>query len=116
MGDLSEPDIWDLDRLRLPADTAVQSVGRSRPPRHRSEDPFIKGPIPYAWIASACQLPGACLHVAMAFRFYRDRFRFKRRGLNWVSFAIRKGTTLGDHWAPPFPRAFSLAQMPFTLC
>src|SRR5262249_28366185 len=57
--------------------------GRRGPPRHRPGDPFIRGPIPYAWIASACRLPGAGLHVAMSYRFYRGRFRFKRRGLRW---------------------------------
>ena len=51
-------------------------------------DPFIKGPIPYAWIASACRLPGAGLRVAMAFRFLCCRFR---RGNRWGLDAIAKG-------------------------
>jgi hypothetical protein len=48
---------------------------RKRPPRHRPGDPFIKGPIPFTWIASACRLPGSGLHVAMACRFLCCRFR-----------------------------------------
>src|SRR5208337_2223014 len=58
---------------------------RRRPPRHRSGDPFIKGPIPYAWIASACRLPGSGLHVAMACRFLCGRYRRPNRwGLTTV--------------------------------
>jgi len=77
-----ETDVWDLDRLRLPAELVGDVSGRRRPPRHRPGDPFIKGPIPYAWIASACWLPGSGLHVAMAYRFHFWRFRF-RRGRHW---------------------------------
>ena len=91
-----ETDVWDLDRLRLPAEFVGDVPGRRRPPRHRSGDPFIKGPIPYAWISSACRLPGAGLHVAMAYRFYRDRFRFKRRGLRWGLPDVAKGLRISD--------------------
>jgi len=96
MGRLSEPDPWDLDRLRLPAELVGNLASRKRPPRHRSGDPFIKGPIPYAWIASACRLPGAGLHVAMAFRFYRGRFRFKPRGRRWSLPDVAKGLRISD--------------------
>jgi hypothetical protein len=68
--------------------------GRRRPPRHRPGDPFIKGPIVYTWIASACRLPGAGLHVAMAYRFHRGRFRLKRRGLNWGVSDVARGLRL----------------------
>jgi hypothetical protein len=77
-----ETDLWDLDRLRLPAELVGDVSVQRRPPRHRPGDPFIKGPIPYAWIASACRLPGSGLHVAMAYRFHSQRFRF-RRGRHW---------------------------------
>ena len=70
-----ENDVWDLDRLRLPAEWVGDLSARRRPPRHRPRDPFIKGPIPYAWIASACRLPGSGLQVAMACRFLCCRFR-----------------------------------------
>ena len=46
---------------------------------HTSGDPFIKGPIPYAWIQSACWLPGAGLRVSMACRFLCCRFRRENR-------------------------------------
>jgi hypothetical protein len=84
MGSPSLPgvDEWDLDRLRLPAEFFGEMERRRKPPRHRSGDPFIKGPIPHAWIASACRLPGAGLRVAMAYRFHAGRFRF-RYGRRW---------------------------------
>jgi hypothetical protein len=91
MGSLSRPDPWDLDRLRIPAALVGDVDSRRRPPRHRPGDPFIKGPIPYAWMASACRLPGAGLHVAMSYRFYGGRFRFKRRGLRWGLPDVAKG-------------------------
>jgi len=97
--DMSSPpelDPWDLDRLRLPAELVGDVASRRRPPRHRSGDPFIKGPIPYAWIASACRLPGAGLHVAMAFRFYRGRFRFKPRERRWSLPDVAKGLRISD--------------------
>jgi hypothetical protein len=76
-----ESDLWNMNGLRLPPELTGSLAGRRRPPRHHRGDPFIKGPIPYTWIASACRLPGAGLHVAMSYRFYQDRFRFERRGL-----------------------------------
>src|SRR5271166_59668 len=84
MGSTPPPETndWDLKRLRLPAELVGDVQGRRRPPRHRSGDPLIKGPIPFAWIASACRLPGSGLHVAMAYRFHSRRFRF-RRGRHW---------------------------------
>jgi hypothetical protein len=83
MGRSGGLDSWDLDQFRFPMEMVGDSECRRRPPRHRLGDPFIKGPIAHAWIASACCLPGVGLHVAMAYRFYRGRFRFERRGLRW---------------------------------
>ena len=79
---LPETDDWDLDQLRLPPELVGDLTPKRRPPRHRPGDPFIKGPIPYLWIALACRLPGVGLHVAMAYRFHSQRFRF-RRGRHW---------------------------------
>src|SRR5262249_49732909 len=81
-------DVWDLDRLRLPAERAGNLEERRRPPHHRPGDPFIKGPVPYAWIASACRLHGAGLQVAMSFRFLCCRFRSENR---WGLDAIGRG-------------------------
>jgi hypothetical protein len=83
-----ETEVWDLDRLRLPAEFIGDVSTRKRPPRHRPGDPFIKGPIPYAWISTACRLPGPGLHVAMACRFLCSRFRSENR---WGLDAVTRG-------------------------
>jgi DNA-binding transcriptional ArsR family regulator len=83
-------DVWDLDRLRLPAERVGNLETRRRPPRHWPGDPFIKGPIPHAWIASACRLPGAGLAVAMGYRFLCCRFRWRNRwGLDAIANGLR---------------------------
>jgi hypothetical protein len=91
-----ENEVWDLDRLRVSADLLGDASTRKGPPRHRLGDPFIKGPIPYAWIASACRLPGSGLHVAMSYRFYRSRFRFKRRGRRWGLPDVARGLRISN--------------------
>jgi hypothetical protein len=81
-----ESDPWDLERLRLPAERVGDLSARSRPPRYRPGDPFIKGPIPYSWLASACRLPGAGLPVAMTYRFLACRYRGPNRwGLDAIA-------------------------------
>jgi hypothetical protein len=35
-------------------------------PRHRQGERFLRGPIPWDWIAAASRLPGKALHVAVA--------------------------------------------------
>jgi hypothetical protein len=58
----------DLERLRLPEGQAVKSgrSARTRPPRHRTGERFLKGPIPWSWLARAARQPGKALHVAIA--------------------------------------------------
>ena len=89
-------DVWDLDQLRLPAETVGILETRRRPPRHRTGDPFIKGPVPHAWIASACRLPGAGLRVAMASRFHCCRFQQENR---WGVDAFAKGLRISTRSA-----------------
>lgn len=54
----------DVDRLRL----ARGSIRRAneRPPRHKSGDRFLKGPIPLVWLEAAARLPGKSLHAGVA--------------------------------------------------
>lgn len=55
---------FDIDRLRVRAATPAR---RALPQRHlRSQDRFVKGPIPLTWLAMAAGLPGHCLHVGLA--------------------------------------------------
>jgi hypothetical protein len=66
---LALPDSFDPESLRLPAVFIGDLSRRALPPRHRPGEPFLKGPIPFAWWAAACRLPGKALHVASAIRF-----------------------------------------------
>jgi hypothetical protein len=91
-------DDWDPDQLRLPADLIGECGRRRKPPRHRYGDPFIKGPISYAWIVSACRLPGAGLPVAMAYQFAAGRFRF-RYGRRWELSDVAKGLRISPRSA-----------------
>ena len=35
------------------------------PPRHRQGEPFLRGPIPWAWVTTAAALPGKSLAVGL---------------------------------------------------
>ena len=53
-----------------PFDPARMAVGwaglKSRPiPRHGPLDTFLKGPIPWPWLATAARLPGKVLQVSL---------------------------------------------------
>lgn len=99
-------EVWELNSLRLPAEMVGNLEGRRRPPRHRPGDPFIKGPIPYAWMASACRLPGAGLRVTMSFRFLCCRFRAENR---WGLGAVARGLRVSDRSAQRGLHAAELA-------
>jgi hypothetical protein len=98
-------DVWNLDQLRLPAENVGTLETWRRPPRHRPGDPFIKGPVSHAWIASACRLPGVGLRVAMACRFLCCRFRRENR---WGVDAIAKGLRISARSAR---RGFRVAEL-----
>jgi hypothetical protein len=76
MGGATPPDSdpWDVERLRLASVPDLQRLVRRRPPRHRRGESFLRGPIPYAWVAAACRLAGAGPNVAFVVRFLRNRF------------------------------------------
>jgi hypothetical protein len=82
----------DVSRLRLPPGV----VGTSTPPpRHRPGEPFLRGPIPFPWVASACRLHGVGLHVALVVRFLRGRYRLGR-DRRWTLDAIAAGLRVSD--------------------
>jgi hypothetical protein len=63
-------DPYDPDLLRVPIDpaadpSAVPPAPPSRPPRHRGGEKFLKGPVPFAWLAMASRLPGKALAVGV---------------------------------------------------
>lgn len=80
---------WDLERLRIPLDRVGLAEVKHAPPRHRPGEPFLKGPIPFDWMATACRLPGSGLQVVSAVRFLCDRFgRGNRWGLAKIAESI----------------------------
>src|SRR5262249_8516799 len=59
-------------------------------PRHRRGESFLCGPVPFAWVAAACRLPGRGPQVALSVRALRDRFR-RGRDRRWTMDAMAKG-------------------------
>jgi hypothetical protein len=76
--------LLNLDELRLPSATVAEmqtKAGKSnRPPRHRPQGEFLKGPIPLTWLVPACRLSGRTLALALALWFQAGRR--KRREVN----------------------------------
>jgi hypothetical protein len=60
-------DPFDEDALRGPEiDLKALGCRPSRtPPRHRQGEKFLKGPIPWPWLAAAFPLPGKAMHLAL---------------------------------------------------
>lgn len=56
----------DLEQFRAPACGNLHPVKPKQPPRHKTGEWFVKGPIPGEWISRAAKLPGKTLHTAMA--------------------------------------------------
>lgn len=54
-----------VNTLRLKA----KPLSRTTPPRPKRGEKFIKGPIPWNWVAAAGQLPGKAAQVALALWF-----------------------------------------------
>jgi DNA-binding MarR family transcriptional regulator len=52
------------DSLRL-TESPVAKVSGPKPPRHEGGERFLKGPIPWAWLQRAANLPGHALHVGI---------------------------------------------------
>jgi hypothetical protein len=104
----SDTDPFDLDQLRLPPEMIGSLSPKRRPPRHQPGDPFIKGPIPYTWMSSACRLPGVGLHVAMAYRLHAKRFAFSG-GRHWGVGDTAVGLQVGRDTARRGLRAAELA-------
>ena len=65
---------FDIEEFRLPASLYGEIQTRQLPPRPAEGEPFIRGPIPFSWVALASRLSGSCLIVAMAARFLRSRY------------------------------------------
>ena len=55
----------DIERFRLPSSMTPPIPSSDRPPRHRSRERFLKGPIPWAWLDRAGRLPGKALAIGL---------------------------------------------------
>ncbi len=81
----------DLARLRLTSvETPRSHRRRTRLPRHKPGEKFLKGPIPWQWLTKAAQQPGRALHVGVALWFWSG---IKKSGQ--VALSISRLSTLG---------------------
>ena len=55
-----------LENLRLEPQRSTDALGSRKLPRHRQGERFLKGPIPFRWLAIAANLPGKALNVGLA--------------------------------------------------
>ena len=78
-------DPFDPHRLALPASIATPAAN-TPVPRHKPGDKFLKGPIPWRWLATAAQQPGRALHVGFALWFLA--------GLNRTRTVVLSGAVL----------------------
>jgi hypothetical protein len=92
-------DLFDLEALCI-SPVMLKRLGRKiKPPHHRPGSPFILGPIPYTWISTACRLPGSGLHVAMIYRFHRNRFQSQRWRVRWSLPQVARGLRIFERTA-----------------
>jgi hypothetical protein len=91
---VDRPDPFDPDRLRLPADAKGSPPKRApaRPPRHRTGEAFLKGPIPWPWITRAAKLRGQAIAVGLV--LWLEAGCRKSRT---VSFRLSAAAALGMH-------------------
>jgi hypothetical protein len=68
---------FDVEEFRLSPSLHGEIKAHQLPPRLAEQEPFIKGPIPFSWVALVSRLPGSCLIVAMAIRYLRSRYPWK---------------------------------------
>ncbi len=61
----------DPKQLRLPSKRTLQPRPSRRPPRHKTHEKFLKGPIPWCWLQAAAETGRRtkALHVAVAVWF-----------------------------------------------
>jgi hypothetical protein len=73
----------NLDEFRA-RPSGVKPAKTQRPPRHRGDAWFIKGPLPGWWMERAAELPGASLHVALALWYLAGVGRTRKVKPTWT--------------------------------
>jgi hypothetical protein len=83
----------DPERLRLNPKPLTLALAQTRKlPRHKRNEKFLKGPIPWAWLIAAASLPGKALHVGIHLWFWAGIKR--NRTVRWsVSGIAAMGVT-----------------------
>lgn len=79
---------FDIDQIRLQAANAPpQNEADAAPLSVSRAEPFLKGPIPWDWIARASELPGQALAVGLCiwFRSGIEKSATVRLGRKWPS-------------------------------
>ncbi len=59
----------NLEKLTLPRTLNPVFTDKKSLPRHKPGEKFLKGPIPWAWLIAAGNLPGKALHIASVIWF-----------------------------------------------
>lgn len=63
-------DTFNVQKLALPASEIVTLPREKKtPPRHKTGEKFLKGPIPLTWLSRAAQLQGKSLQVGLSLWF-----------------------------------------------
>jgi hypothetical protein len=61
-------DPFDPQRFGRPT-ASKKTQANTKPPHHKPGEKFLKGPIPWNWLALAAKQPGRALHVGIALSF-----------------------------------------------
>lgn len=69
----------DVDRFRM---ARIRSANRQSPPRPRTREQFLKGPVPLDWLCAAARLPGKSLQVGIAVWFLAGLHRSRTISLS----------------------------------
>jgi hypothetical protein len=97
----------DPARFQIPPEMIGDLTGPPELPRHGPRETFLRGPIPYRWLAEASRLPGSGFAVAMGVWYLARRFRRDPRvsvpelaallglGRTTTKTALRAATTAG---------------------
>ena len=86
-------DLFEPQRLALPT-SGKRPAANTNPPRHRAGEKFLKGPIPWNWLAAAARQPGKALHVAIVLWFFAG---VKKTGTVALSGAALRGFGVNRH-------------------
>lgn len=85
----TDSDEFDVEAMRIPSSSSEPAAPITR----RSKGRFLKGPIPFDWLAMAARQPGKALHVAIAV---------------WFLSGLTRSSTV--HLAPSIPRQLGLSR------